>query len=191
MAQDPDHDRIAQKAHELWEADGRPHGRDQDHWDQAREMVAIEDSQADTLLPRDAGADTPIEEPAEALQNLGDMPNLTDQGENLLTSTDREPPLTATPSGRRGRMPKVEVPTSDQPGIAPKGRKSTAKSDKAAAKSDKSTASKSSPKPTSVAADPIEMQPKTASIPVASAAAAETTTDDFVPRRGARRRKGA
>ena len=59
MAQDPDHDRIAHKAHELWEAEGRPHGRDQDHWDQAREMVAIEDSQGDTLLPRDTSAGVP------------------------------------------------------------------------------------------------------------------------------------
>ena len=51
MAQDPDEERIRRKAHELWEAEGHPHGRDQDHWDQARELVAIEDSQASTLLP--------------------------------------------------------------------------------------------------------------------------------------------
>ena len=121
-----DHDRIAAKAHELWEADGRPHGRDQDHWDQAREIIAVEDSQRDTLLPRDTGAQEPIEEPEAALRNLADMPNLTDQGENLLTSTDREPKLTATPSGRKGRMPKSEVPTSDQPGIPPKARRGKA-----------------------------------------------------------------
>ena len=150
-----DHDRIAAKAHELWEADGRSHGRDQDHWDQAREMIAVEDSQGDTLLPRDTGAVEPIEEPEVALRNLADMPNLTDQGENLLTSTDREPKLTATPSGRKGRMPKAEVPTSDQPGIPPKGR------------GGKAAGPQSSSKPAQpVSADPdTAAQPKTASVP--------------------------
>ncbi|MDX7949834.1 DUF2934 domain-containing protein [Lichenihabitans sp. Uapishka_5] len=123
MSQDPDHDRIATKAHELWEAAGRPHGRDQDHWEQARELVAIHDSLGDTLLPRDTGAEEPIEEPDAAIRNMGDMPNLTDQGENLLTSTDREPDFVATPSARDGEMPSVEVPTSDQPGIPGKARR--------------------------------------------------------------------
>ena len=155
MAQDPDHDRIAAKAHALWEAAGHPHGRDQEHWDQARELVAIEDSQRDTLLPRDTGAEEPIEEPEEALRNLADMPNLTDQGENLLTSTDREPDLTATPSGRRGRMPKVEVPTSEQPGMPAKSRRG---------KSAPETQSSSAPS-APVSADVEAATPKTASVP--------------------------
>lgn len=192
MARDPDHDRIAHKAHELWEAEGRPHGRDQDHWDQAREMVAIEDSQGDTLLPRDTGADEVIEEPEEALRNLADMPNLTDQGENLLTSTDREPPLTATPSGRKGRMPDAEVPTSDQPGIPGKVRKTAAKSDKSAGSNSagpKPAAPKKSSKAVTVDAVSSDADvPKTASVPEAAEAPAE---ESFSPRRSARRRKGA
>lgn len=185
MARDPDHDRIAHKAHELWEAEGRPHGRDQEHWDQAREMVAIEDSQGDTLLPRDTGVEAPIEEPEEALRNLADMPNLTDQGENLLTSTDREPPLTATPAGRKGRMPKAEVPTSDQPGVPGKTRKAAPK----AGKPEKAASPKSSSKPAApVSADPEVVTPKTASVPKAAAAA--SATEEFTPRRGGRRRKG-
>lgn len=176
MSRDPDHDRIAAKAHQLWEAAGHPHGRDQDHWDQARELVAIEDSQRDTLLPRDTGAQEPIEEPAEALRNLADMPNLTDQGENLLTSTDREPPLTATPSGRRGRMPKAEVPTSDQPGIPPKARRG-----KAAAQSSSAPAAPVS------ADEAAPTQPKTASVP--KRAKPETVSADApAPRRGGRRK---
>ena len=109
---DTDEARIRQKAHELWEADGRRHGRDHDHWLQAKEIIAIQDSQSDTLLPRDTGAQEPVEDADEALRNLGDFPNLTDQGENLLTSTDREPTF-----GGPTDMPSVEVPTSDQPGI--------------------------------------------------------------------------
>lgn len=35
-------DRIRARAHELWEADGRPEGRDLDHWRQAVEEVAAE-----------------------------------------------------------------------------------------------------------------------------------------------------
>ena len=94
MAHDPDEDRIRRKAHELWEAEGHPHGRDQDHWDQAREIIAIEDSQASTLLPRDTGAQEPIE-PRQAVENYGDVPNLTDQGEHPLTDTSREPAWTS------------------------------------------------------------------------------------------------
>lgn len=117
MAGDPDEDRVRRKAHELWEADGRRHGKDHDHWVQAKEIIAIEDSQADTLLPRDTGAQEPVEDADEALRNMADFPNLTDQGENLMTSVDREPT-----SFGGGTIPSVEVPTSDQPGMPAKAK---------------------------------------------------------------------
>ena len=94
MAQDPDEERIRRKAHELWQAEGHPHGRDRDHWDQAKEIIAIQDSQAATLLPRNTGADEPVE-PRQAVESYGDLPNLTDQGEHALTDTSREPESTA------------------------------------------------------------------------------------------------
>ena len=94
MGQDPDEDRIRRKAHELWQAEGHPHGRDQDHWDLAREIIAIEDSQRSTLLPRTSGADEPVES-RQAAENYGDLPNLTDQGEHPLTDISREPALTS------------------------------------------------------------------------------------------------
>ena len=147
MAKDPDEDRIRRKAHELWIAEGHPHGRDQDHWVQAREIIAIQDSQGDTLLPRDTGAEEPIEEADEALRNMADFPNLTDQGENLLTSTDREPE----------GMASVEVPTSGQPGIP--------------AAPTKQTSAKGLSKPAQpVAASPMAAaQPKTAKFPKVAA----------------------
>ena len=93
MAQDTEHDRISRKAHELWEGEGHPHGRDQIHWDEAKEIIALEDSMEATLLPRETGATEP-EEPAIAVTSQADMPNLTDQGPDDLTSTDREPAVT-------------------------------------------------------------------------------------------------
>ncbi len=93
MAQDTDEERIRIKAHEIWESEGHPHGRDADHWAQAKEIVAIQDSLDDTLLPRDTGAQEPIE-PTQAVEPYGDIPNLTDQGEHDLTSIDREPEST-------------------------------------------------------------------------------------------------
>lgn len=94
MAQDSDEERIRRKAHELWEAEGRPHGRDQEHWDQAKEIIALQDSLSSTLLPRNTGADEPIE-PRQAVENLADLPNLTDQGEHPLTDIGREPEATS------------------------------------------------------------------------------------------------
>ena len=92
-----DQDRIAAKAHELWEAEGRPHGRDQEHWDQAKEIVALHDSAGTALLPRDAGAAEPVEERSIAIDNEGEAPSLTDTGEHDLTAIDREPAITTPP----------------------------------------------------------------------------------------------
>ena len=102
MADDTEHDRISRKAHELWESEGHPHGRDQFHWDEAKEIIALEDSMSGTLLPRETGATEP-EEPAIAVTNQGEMPNLADQGPDDLTSTDREPDF----SKSKPAMPKA------------------------------------------------------------------------------------
>lgn len=92
-----DQDRIAAKAHELWEAEGHPHGRDQAHWDQAKEIIALHDSASDALLPRTFGAEEPVEEKSIAIDNEGEAPLLTDTGEHDLTSIDREPAITQPP----------------------------------------------------------------------------------------------
>jgi len=39
MMLDAREERIKAKAHELWEADGKPEGRDRDHWEQAVKLV--------------------------------------------------------------------------------------------------------------------------------------------------------
>ena len=49
VASDPDEDLIRRKAYELWLAEGKPEGRDRDHSELARELVAIEDFAKDDV----------------------------------------------------------------------------------------------------------------------------------------------
>jgi hypothetical protein len=46
MMLDAHEERIRAKAHELWEADGKPEGRDREHWEQAAKLVDEEERQA-------------------------------------------------------------------------------------------------------------------------------------------------
>ncbi len=71
--------RIAERAEQIWIEEGRPEGRADIHWDMATELVAIEDGQNDTLLPI-GEAGEPVE-PILALENTGEFPTITDQGE--------------------------------------------------------------------------------------------------------------
>lgn len=71
---------IRERAHRLWEEEGRPDGRADHHWFQAKEIVAIEEGRPETFKPVDAAEASPVE-PIEALTNAGEFPTLTDQGE--------------------------------------------------------------------------------------------------------------
>jgi len=87
-------ERIRRKAFELWVAEGQPQGRAEVHWDQATELVAIEDNQLSTtkpVQPIDATGPTgePIE-PIEVVKNTGEFPTMVDQGEALTPDRDRE-----------------------------------------------------------------------------------------------------
>ena len=118
-----DDERIAKKAHELWEAEGRPHGRDREHWDAAKEIIAIQDSGKATLLARDTGAKEPVEEKSIVVDNEGEAPNLTDTGEHDLTSTAREPAVTrptATAAAEAaGWSMNPKAPAAAKPASAP------------------------------------------------------------------------
>jgi hypothetical protein len=134
MAAQTDEERIAKKAHELWVAEGRPHGRDREHWDEAREIVALEDSGGVPRLPRNAGADEPVEEKSVAIDNEGEFPNLTDTGEHDLTSTAREPAVTAPSAAARkaaAKPPAAAPKAGSAKAAAPKpvaaGKSSTGK----------------------------------------------------------------
>ena len=93
-------DRIRARAYQLWEEEGRPPGREMDHWDKARILVAIEDDRT-SLVPVE-----PSRPEEAALQpNLGEFPAaMTDEGDRqqtpsrqAMTNTDEQD------SGRSGR----------------------------------------------------------------------------------------
>src|SRR3954463_1030766 len=94
-------ERIRQRAYHLWEADGRPEGRDLEFWERARELVGMEESAGAGLLPNpesepESVVETGVEE-AEIQENLGEFPGpLTDQGEEQATPS---------PVKRRARTP--------------------------------------------------------------------------------------
>jgi hypothetical protein len=87
LTTDPDREqRVRERAYLLWEADGKPHGRDVEYWERARELVGMEESAGSGLLPNpqttpNSPRETGIEE-AEIQENLGEFPDrLADQGE--------------------------------------------------------------------------------------------------------------
>jgi hypothetical protein len=86
--------RVREKARHLWQEDGSPEGREADYLDRASELVAIEESQKDTLKPNPLHeyetrpTREPIE-PIEAVRNQGEFPTLTDEGEEA-TYPDRK-----------------------------------------------------------------------------------------------------
>jgi hypothetical protein len=110
--------RIAVRAYHLWEQDGRPNGQDLDHWERARFLIGIEDSGQAGQLPNPsiptvqnpsgtAPSHPPAEPVAEAIENLGEFPGLTDQGERAQAPRVEPPPdasdsAAAAPKKRRG-----------------------------------------------------------------------------------------
>jgi hypothetical protein len=43
--------RVRERAYHLWEADGKPHGRDVEYWERARELVNTEETVANGKSP--------------------------------------------------------------------------------------------------------------------------------------------
>ena len=97
--------RIRERAYHLWEQDGRPHGRHEEYWERARELIGMEENPGAGQLPNpmthpDSPRETGVEE-AEIQENLGEFPNrFTDQGEV-------QPTPTATHSPRRRAKPET------------------------------------------------------------------------------------
>jgi hypothetical protein len=96
--------RVRERAYHLWEADGKPHGRDVEFWQRAREQIAMEESAGAGLLdnPQNhpgSARETGIEE-AEIQENLGEFPDrFADQGEV------RPVPVTRRSPARRRKAP--------------------------------------------------------------------------------------
>ena len=74
-------ERVRRKAYELWQEEGGPHGRAEDHWRIASQLVGEEIAQSRTDLPYLGDADA-LPEEAALLDNLGEFPDLADQGQD-------------------------------------------------------------------------------------------------------------
>ncbi len=79
--------RIRERAYQIWLDEGCPDGRDREHWRRACEEVTGEENRHAATLPNpiDPRTGTAVggdsAEPMEAVENQGDFPTLTDQGE--------------------------------------------------------------------------------------------------------------
>lgn len=73
--------RVAGRAQELWQAAGTPEGGAALFEDRARELLAIEENPHATTRPI-TDPDAPFAEPLIAVENQGEFPTLTDQGED-------------------------------------------------------------------------------------------------------------
>ncbi len=89
--------RVRERAYHLWEADGKPHGRDVEYWERARALVAMEDSAGSGLLPNPQSHPGPalaagVDE-TELQENQGEFPDrFADQGEVQPTPVARRSP---------------------------------------------------------------------------------------------------
>lgn len=68
MMMDAREERIKAKAHELWEADGKPEGRDRAHWEQAAKLIdeeerAVARASGDPEAASHAGKPTDSDDP--------------------------------------------------------------------------------------------------------------------------------
>jgi hypothetical protein len=96
--------RIRERAYHLWEADGRPDGRDLDYWERARELVGMEESAGAGLLPNPMTVPDPRPEEAEIQSNLGEFPDrFADQGEWESTPEPRHRQRKHEEDKQRGR----------------------------------------------------------------------------------------
>jgi len=68
-------DRIRARAHQIWEEEGRPEGRSDEHWERAKIEVGLQDKQPESPTP----PETTATEPGETVTNRGEF--LSDQGE--------------------------------------------------------------------------------------------------------------
>ena len=88
MASTEHEQRVRERAYRLWEENGCPHGRDVELWEQAEDLVAIEENPGAGLLPNPTGSDPALVgvEEAGIQENYGEAPGrLTDQGDRPQT----------------------------------------------------------------------------------------------------------
>ena len=98
--------RIRQRAYRMWQDEGCPEGRADAHWDNAAELVAIEDNYQYATervpSPSEFGPTGEPVEPIQAVANLGEFPTaMTDQGDEQPYPTPRQ--ATVSGAARKGQ----------------------------------------------------------------------------------------
>jgi hypothetical protein len=81
-------ERIRAKAYQIWLEEGCPDGRDEAHWEMARELVAIEDNPEAGRMPIPGGDQIgewgePVEDSEVAANSVGELPTTVDEDEQL------------------------------------------------------------------------------------------------------------
>jgi hypothetical protein len=87
-------ERIRERAYRLWVEEGQPQGKDAEHWERARELLALESDPEEGKEGIDEGYNKtgPWGEPVEqamVLENQGEFPTVTDQGEQEIPKKRR------------------------------------------------------------------------------------------------------
>jgi hypothetical protein len=92
MAMTGHEERVKQLAEQLWREAGSPAGGPEGYDDQARTLVAIEENPHFGTKPVEAPGPygEPVEE-ASVVENLGEFPTLTDEGEQHYPPEPEEP----------------------------------------------------------------------------------------------------
>jgi hypothetical protein len=104
--------KIRERAHALWEAEGRPEGREHDHWREAeRQVVAEEAEEGQPQAPDDAAVSSQGGPPADPLRNPVPIPPAQDLEYPAITGPEEVPDI---PGAREGLNPAeiVEEPRS-------------------------------------------------------------------------------
>lgn len=120
-------ERVRRRAYQIWLEEGRPEGREEIHWEMARELVAIEDGQTSALKPvRRSSADPELAadtvEPAAPAANMGELPTMTDAGEQTY------PPERARAAGKSGSQQPAPAAASPKSAEAAPAKSTSAKS---------------------------------------------------------------
>jgi hypothetical protein len=90
VAPDADDDKIRQRAYEIWEDEGRPHGREREHWAAAERELAGGGSRpaATKAQAKQTRASTTLKEDPEA-ENLG-KPSKKSRGSSAVRESPRK-----------------------------------------------------------------------------------------------------
>ncbi|HEX6011558.1 MAG TPA: DUF2934 domain-containing protein [Geminicoccaceae bacterium] len=114
--------KIKDRAHRLWEDEGRPEGRELEHWREAeRQVLAEEAAEWRPEAPDDASADARVTPPADPLRNPEPIPPAEDPEYPAITGPEQLPPGMPIPVSLNPeeveRVPAAPEPAGSSSGV--------------------------------------------------------------------------